>query len=139
MNFQLTPHLNFDGQAQAALSFYMQVFGGDMTCVTYAEAGQAEVAKRASDILWGQVSFHGLRLMAFDVRANQAHDPGITPMYLVLHIRDEEQLREIWQCLANDGKVVHELRLTDWSPLYGLVTDKFKVSWVLSLPTQNAP
>lgn len=35
MTITITPHLNFRGQARAALDFCRQVFGGEQVLVTY--------------------------------------------------------------------------------------------------------
>ena len=38
MSITTTTHLNFRGQARAALEFYQSVFGGDLTAITYQDA-----------------------------------------------------------------------------------------------------
>ena len=38
MSIHTVTHINFQGQARAALSFYHTIFGGQQTLVTYAEA-----------------------------------------------------------------------------------------------------
>lgn len=39
MSIQTTTHLNFRGDARAALELYRSVFGGHLVIRTYAEAG----------------------------------------------------------------------------------------------------
>lgn len=41
MSIATTTHLNFRGQARAALERYQAVFGGDLTVITYGQAGPA--------------------------------------------------------------------------------------------------
>ena len=38
MTMHVTTHLNFRGNARAALEFYQSVFGGDLTAFTYRDA-----------------------------------------------------------------------------------------------------
>lgn len=38
MSVTTTTHLNFRGQAQAALEFYQSVFGGELVALTYGQA-----------------------------------------------------------------------------------------------------
>ena len=52
----VTTHLNFRGQARAALDFYRTVFGGEQTLMTYGAMGQAGVAESPDHIIWGQVA-----------------------------------------------------------------------------------
>ena len=40
MTAQLNPYLTFPGSARDAMTFYQQVFGGDLTINTFAEYGQ---------------------------------------------------------------------------------------------------
>jgi len=39
MSVQAVTHINFNGQARAALSFYHAVFGGQIMLVTYQDFG----------------------------------------------------------------------------------------------------
>ena len=39
MSVETTTHLNFRGDARAALELYQSVFGGDLAVVTYQDAG----------------------------------------------------------------------------------------------------
>jgi PhnB protein len=41
MSVTTTTHLNFRGEARAALEFYQRVFGGDLTVISYRDAGAA--------------------------------------------------------------------------------------------------
>ena len=49
MTMQTTPHLNFCGDARAALEFYRSVFGGHAVIYTYAEFGMPEEALGRSE------------------------------------------------------------------------------------------
>ena len=80
MTFTVTTHLNFQGQARAALDFYKDVFGGEQTLMTYGAMGQAEIAVSPDHVIWGQVaSDDGFRIMAFDVQAGRDYDAGEPP------------------------------------------------------------
>lgn len=139
MSFSVTPHLNFDGKALEALTFYGKVFASDINSISYAQAGQADVAKRPDDIIWGQVMVSPSQpLMAFDVRADQSLDAGTQPFYLVLNHLDADAITEKWQALSKNGQIIVPLATSAWSPLYGMVTDEFGITWVLSVPGNNA-
>jgi PhnB protein len=49
----------------------------------------------------------------------------------------EEELRTIFNKLADGGKIGMELQETFWSKCYGQVTDKFDIIWQLNLPPQQ--
>ena len=58
-----TTHLNFRGDARAALEFYATVFGGQATIATYGDFGMPHDAPGAQNVVFGQVeSGEGFRL-----------------------------------------------------------------------------
>jgi PhnB protein len=46
---------------------------------------------------------------------------------------DEAQARKIFDALSEGGEVVMPLQKTDWSPLYGMVKDKYGVSFQVNV------
>lgn len=137
-----TTHLNFRGQAAEALEFYASVFGGDVTAFTFAEAGDAQDTADgavAEQVKWGGISApNGFSVMAFDVPPGRAHDPGTDPVYVSVRGTDTEEITGYWQALTAGGTVRADLAPAGYAPLYGMVTDRFGVTWVLDvLPAHN--
>ena len=52
---------------------------------------------------------------------------------LLLNCTSEEEIKKIFDHLSTDGKIKMPLAKTFWSPLYGELTDKFGIRWMLSL------
>ena len=51
---------------------------------------------------------------------------------------DTEEITRYWQALVVGGTVRAELAPAGYAPLYGMVTDRFGVTWVLDvLPPHN--
>lgn len=68
MSITTTTHLNFTGQARAALEFYQSVFGGSLTIASYGDFGMPADAPGAQNVVFGQVeSEGGFRVMAYDI------------------------------------------------------------------------
>jgi PhnB protein len=134
MSIRTTTHLNFRGQARDALTFYQTVFGGDLTAITYADAHAVQNPDEAGQIMWGQVeSTAGFRVMAYDVPGAQAFDQGTIPIFVSVRGDSEEELRGFWQKLSEEAEVLQPLAPAGWSPLYGMLTDRFGVTWVLDI------
>jgi PhnB protein len=134
MTFTVTTHLNFNGQARAALDFYARVFDGEQVLMTYDAMGQAEVAAAPDDIIWGQVvSKDGFRIMAFDVRAGQAYDAGKNAFYVSLSGSSLDDIRARWSRLAEGATILQDLAQTQWSPLFGMLIDRFGITWVVDV------
>ena len=46
---------------------------------------------------------------------------------------DVEEVRGYWDALADGATVVAPLASSGWAPLYGMLTDRFGVTWVLDV------
>lgn len=134
MTLAVTTHLNFRGQARAALDFYKQVFGGEQTLMTYAAMGQPELGELPDHIIWGQVvADDGFRIMAFDVRAGQNYDAGANAFYVSLRGSSAAEIELRWAGLAEGAVILQPIGPSAWSPLYGMLTDRFGVTWVVDV------
>lgn len=56
MTVTTTKHVNFRGDARAALEFYRSVFGGQVIVMTYADMSAVQGPAEAEQIMWGQVA-----------------------------------------------------------------------------------
>ena len=135
-----TTHLNFRGDARAALEFYQSVFGGQIAAITFADAhnvqseGGLAAADEAHQIMWGQVSGdNGFRVMAYDVPSALSYDAGDKPVFVSVRGDAEEEIAGFWERLSDGATVVQPLGPSGWTPLYGMLTDRFGVTWVLDV------
>lgn len=138
MTISTTTHLNFRGNAREALEFYQSVFGGEVTAFSYTQANAVQRPEEADQVIWGQVaSDAGFRVMAYDVPASLAWDAGVIPVFVSVRGDDEAEITGYWQKLIAGGSVVQDLGPAGWSSLYGMVRDRFGVTWVLDVMGQQ--
>jgi len=134
MTVKTTAHLNFRGDARAALSFYQSVFGGDLMVISYADAHAITDPAEAGQVIWGQVAApDGFHIMAYDVPAATGWDPGTIPFYVSVRGDDADTLTAYWEKLVEGSNVIQPLAASGFSPLYGMVRDRFGVTWVVDL------
>ncbi|WP_319803464.1 VOC family protein [Planctomonas psychrotolerans] len=139
MTLSITPHLNFDGAAREALDFYQAVFGGEITVLTYATMGVPHEPEQAERLVWGQVEArNGFRIMAFDVYPGQPYDRGQNPFYVSVRGGDAADVAPVWEGLSAGAEVRQDLAPTSWSPLYGMLTDRFGVTWVVDVASRTS-
>lgn len=129
------PYLNFAGNAREAMEFYAGLFGAELTLMTFAE-GPPEFcpADGAHLVMHSQlVVGPGVVLMGCDVPPQWR--TGAPSSATVFHAaRDEAAAQRVFAALAEGGTVTMPLAPTFWSPLYGMVTDRFGTSWMISIP-----
>lgn len=134
MSVQAVTHLNFQGQARAALAFYQQVFGGQLMQFTYRDAGRTANEADLDLIVWGQVEApNGFRIMAFDVAVDKPWDQGKNAFYVSLRGDTQEEIQALWDKLVDGAAIVQGLAPSSWSPMYGMVKDRFGIAWVVDV------
>ena len=132
MTTRLNPYLGFGDNARQAIEFYRSVFGGELTLVSYGDAGVPDVP--AEQIMWGQVQGdEGFHLMAYDVPANLPWDQGVNSFFVSVRGKSAEEITTYWKGLAEGATVVQDLGPAGWAPLYGMLKDRFGVVWVLDV------
>ncbi|MGY0020915.1 VOC family protein [Streptomyces sp. cg35] len=134
MSVSTTTHLNFRGQAREALAFYQSVFGGRTVTVTYKDAGAVQNEAEADWVMWGEVSGgHGFHVMAYDVPSQLPWAQGENSFFVSVRGDEADEISTLWERLAQGSAVVRPLGEAPWAPLYGMLTDRFGVTWVLDV------
>lgn len=134
MSVQTTTHLNFRAQARDALEFYQSVFGGSTFIATHAQAYPTYAPEEADLVAFGQLeSPDGFRIMAFDVPNARPYDAGISPVFVSVRGTDADELMRYWTGLAQDATILQPIGPSGWAPLYGMLTDRFGITWVLDI------
>jgi PhnB protein len=140
-------HLNFAGQARAALDFYAAALGGQVAVTTYADAGMPAEVPGSDRVVFGQVlGERGPIVMAYDVpgtdvsptaggSTRRENHTTITdqPVFLALGAADLAEAEGWWAGLADGGTVVEPLAASAWSAGFGMVTDRFGVTWIVQV------
>jgi len=145
MSIATTTHLNFHGDARAALEFYRTVFGGEITIATYGDFGMPAEAPGASHVVFGQVeSADGFRVMAYDIPGGAAATAGTTTrengvthtdQSFFVSVRGDglDEVEGYWSALSVGATVIEPLAASAWSPGFGMLTDAFGVTWILDV------
>ena len=131
MSVTTAPHLNFRGDAREALEFYQKVSGGDLAVITYGDMGNAE---NPDQVVWGQVrGGNGFHVMAYDVPAARPFSRGDDPFFVSLRGDSAEEISALWDKLSDGATVVAPLAASPWAQLYGMLKDRFGITWVLDV------
>jgi PhnB protein len=134
MSVTTTTHLNFRGQAREALDYYQSVFGGRIAAVTYKDMGDVRHENEADWVVWGEVTGdNGFHVMAYDVPSHLPWDQGTSPFFVSVRGDETDEISALWQKLVAGSTVVQPLGSSPWAPLYGMLTDRYGVTWVLDV------
>ncbi|MEJ7837252.1 MAG: VOC family protein [Thermomicrobiales bacterium] len=137
MSVKAVTHLNFRGDARAALGFYQSVFGGSETIITYQDMGNVQDPSEAEQVVWGQVDAdNGFRVMAYDVPSSRPWSQGDDPFFVSLRGDSTDEITGFWDKLSEGATVIVPLAPAQWAPLYGMLKDQFGVTWVVDIAAE---
>ncbi|MFB2580356.1 VOC family protein [Herbiconiux sp. P15] len=129
----LNPYINFRGEARAAGDFYQSVFGGELTRSTFAEFQVPSDESEQEWIMHSQLSTEGgLTFMISDVPTGMEYTPG-NNISVSLSGPSETELRGYFDKLAEGGTVELPLEQAPWGDLFGQVTDRFGIHWLVNV------
>lgn len=128
---KVTPFLMFEGNAEEAMNYYTSLIEGSKitSIVRYAanESGTEGSVMQATFTLKDQ------EFMCID--SNVKHQFTFTPSFSIFLTCDsEEEIDRLYSSLTDGGQVMMPLGDYFFSKKFGWVSDKFGVSWQLTLP-----
>ena len=133
MGTRLNPYISFKDTAREAMSFYADVFGGELTMSTFAEFGATDDPAEADQIMHAQLETpDGMTLMAADTPSWMEYQPpaGIS---VSLSGDDGGRLTGLWEGLCEGGNVLQPLTPSPWGDTFGMCTDRFGITWVVNI------
>lgn len=71
--------------------------------------------------------------MAYDVPSRLGYAAGEIPFFVSLSGTTADELTALWAKLVDGAAIVQPIGPASWSPLSGMLKDKFGVTWVLDL------
>lgn len=133
MAMRLNPYLNFAGDGRRAMEFYKEVFGGELTLMTFGEFGMAD-SPIADQVMHAMLETPaGFTLMVSDVPPDMERNPGDT-IAVSVSGDDEATLRGYWEGLTSaGGTAVLPLERAPWGDWFGMVADRFGVTWMVNI------
>ena len=130
---QLNPHLNFNGQCEAAFKFYAQSLGGKIEFILphegspIADQVPAEWRKK---ILHATLVVGGHVLTGADAQPDHYQKPqGFS---VTLGLQDTAEAERIFQALAENGTVQMPMQETFWAARFGMAVDRFGIPWMIN-------
>jgi PhnB protein len=123
-----TPYIHFPGTARAALTFYGEVFGGDVQLFTLGDFNRDDGPVDA--IAHGTLTGGPVALFGSDAVNEPAfHSEGL--MLALLGTADPATLTGWFERLSDGGRVVDALQVRSWGAHDGQVVDQYGIHWLI--------
>jgi len=126
------PYLFFEGRCDEAIEFYRQALGAEVTMLMRFKDSPdpAMAAPGAGDkVMHAVLRIGDTAVFASDGRSQGS--PRFEGFALSLTARDEAEADRLFAALAKGGQVHMPLTKTFFSPRFGMVADRFGVSWMV--------
>jgi PhnB protein len=132
------PYLFFDGRCEEALDLYRRLLGAQVDFLMRFKEGpdQTNVPPGLGDkVMHASFRIGDTELMASD--GNARGKPSFQGVSLALTVADEAEAERRFNALADGGQVQMPLTKTFFSPRFGMVADRFGVTWMIVVPGPN--
>ena len=129
---QVQPYLFFEGRCDEALDFYHRALGAEVTMrMRYKESPDPTmVAPGTGDkVMHASFRIGDTTLFASDGRCEG--QPAFQGCALSLTVATEAEANQRFTALSEGGQVQMPLTKTFFSPSFGMVADRFGVSWMI--------
>lgn len=119
----LTTALNFNGKAEEAINFYANIFGYELK--------ENDIYRWENGLIaHAEITIYEKKLMLADVDFDNDSFAGFS---LSINLTDESELKKIYDALSNGADIIMPLQKVEWSQYYGLLKDKFGITWQFNL------
>lgn len=134
------PYFVLDGRAEEAIRFYADIFEAKVLDIAKfkdvpdtPDQSTMFIPEEAKELVMNAAIQlpNGMQMMFSDNYPGTPYSVG-NHLSLALTYDSPEETRKVFESLEENGKVDMELQQTFWSPLYGIVIDKFGVKWQFS-------
>ena len=138
MDFE--PHLFFSGNCEEALNFYKKIFGGEITSIMRwkdAPGDMGTPADQGNKVMHATFKSPNVNFMASDARPTTQYGEG--RISLALGTTDQNEAKRVFDSLGKDGKIEMPLEKTFWGALFGMLTDKYGIDWMVNCQLEPVP
>src|SRR5262245_41288689 len=135
----IRPYLFFGGRCEEALEFYRTALGAQVECIMhFSDRQETPPPGVLQPGFENKVMHSSFRVGANTILASDGCDDksSFSGFSLVLSVPTEADADRAFGALAKGGQVQMPLAKTFWSPRYGMVTDRFGVSWMVMVPAE---
>ena len=134
---QVEPYLFFNGRTEEAIEYYRRALGAEVTMLMRfrdsPEPPQAGMVPPGAEdkLMHSSFSVGDTTIMASD--GNCQGQPSFQGFSLSITAANEAEAERKFAALAEGGTVQQPLIETFFSPRFGMVADRFGVSWMITV------
>lgn len=132
----INPHINYNGNAEEAFTFYKSVFGGEFTKITrFKDLASPEFPideKDENKIMHIALPIGNNTLMANDVPAILGTtNENENRSKIAITANSREEADKLFNGLSAGGTVEMPIQDSPWGSYFGMFRDKYGIEWMI--------
>jgi PhnB protein len=130
-----TPYVTYDGTCAEAFAFYEKALGGKIESThTFGNSPMGEkIPKDLHDrVMHSSIRIGGTILMGSDAGPWSPYEGATRSCSLSLPFDDVDKAKAAFAALAEGGTIQMPIDKTFWAEAFGVLTDRFGVSWMIN-------
>lgn len=137
---QVQPYLQFDGRCEEAINFYKAALGAEvLMLMRFKESPEPPPPGALAPGSENKVMHAALKIGESKVNLSDGHCMGqakFDGFSLTIVVNNDQQAAKAFNALADGGKIGMPLTKTFFSSSFGMVNDRFGVSWMVYVEAQ---
>jgi PhnB protein len=139
----INPHINFNGNAEEAFTFYKSVFGGEFTkVIRFKELASAEfpITEKEENKIMHITLLFGKRnmLMGNDVPEMMGTtNENENRSKIVINAESKEEADKLYNGLSAGGQIEGPIDDSPWGTYFGCFRDKYGIEWIIEYDPKN--
>ena len=138
---QINPHINFNGNAEEAFTFYQSIFGGSIQKLTRMKdlaSPEFQIPEEdAEKIMYIALPIGDNLLMGNDVpsflgRTNENENRS----KIAIVAASKEEADKLFNGLADGGQIEAPIGDSPWGSYFGMLRDKYGIEWMVEFAAQ---
>ena len=132
------PYLFFEGRCEEALDFYARTLGAEVRMMMRFKDSpdpcpEGAIPPGSEDkVMHAEVQVGDSVLFVSD--GGCSGTSGTQGFALTLTVKDEAEADRVYAALGDGGRVVMPIGKTFFSPRFGMVADRFGMTWMVIVP-----
>jgi len=141
---QINPHINFNGNAEEAFTFYKSVFGGEFAKIIRFKdlsiPGFELAESEANKIMHIALPIGKNVLMANDVPEHMGRtNENENRSKISISAESKEEADKLFNGLSAGGQIEMPMEDSPWGSYFGMFRDKYGIEWMVNFdPRYNA-
>jgi len=132
----INPHINFNGNAEEAFTFYKSVFGGEFAKIMrFKDLSSPEypiAEKEANKIMHIALPIGQNILMGNDVPESMGQvNENENRSKISISVESREEADRIFNGLSAGGNIEFTIGDSPWGSYFGMFRDKFGIEWMV--------